>query len=85
MKVVVSGSENRRIECQRCRCVYEFDEDDVQTYDLRDELFALFIPSTEDTKIEYVECPECGKMATLNRLPKKNEIKEDNYTIRAMS
>lgn len=45
MKVITSGKDNRVVTCGKCRCVFEFDERDVQKYDLRDDLFSLFIPS----------------------------------------
>ena len=85
MKVITSGSENRRVVCCKCRCEFEFDEEDVQKYDLREDAFSFFIPSTEDSLIEFVECPECGGVNILRRQPKKNEIREDGYTIRALS
>lgn len=82
MKVITSGKDNRVVTCGKCRCVFEFDERDVQKYDLRDDLFSLFIPSTAESKIEYVECPECGHIETINRLNKRKEITEDDYSIR---
>lgn len=74
MKVITSGKDNRVVTCGKCRCVFEFDE--------RDDLFSLFIPSTAESKIEYVECPECGHIETINRLNKRKEITEDDYSIR---
>ena len=83
MKVIVSGKDNRRVECEKCRCIFEYDEEDVQQHDVRDTIFGLFIDSKKDSVIEYVECPECGELAVLHRQNKRKEISEDDYSIRA--
>lgn len=83
MKVIVSGKDNNRVECESCRCVYEYEESDIEVHDIRDTMFGLFIDARTDSKIEYVVCPECGDVKVLHRKNKKKEIREDDYSIRA--
>ena len=83
MKVIVSGKDNNRVECESCRCVYEYEESDIEVHDIRDTMFGLFIDARTDSKIEYVVCPECGGVKVLHRKNKKKEIREDDYSIRA--
>lgn len=83
MKILVSGKDNRRVECEKCGCVYEYEEEDVQQHDIRYTLFGMFLDARKDSVIEYVECPECGDAHILHRANKRKEIREDDYSIRA--
>lgn len=78
MKVIVSGKDNRRVECSRCKCIYEYDDEDVRGY-----LYLFLVDNGKNNIIEYVVCPECGEIAILHRQNKRAEITEDDYSIRA--
>ena len=53
IKVLVHGDQYRIRKCDRCGCVFEFEDEDIKSTQGWYKGFK--------TDLEYVTCPECGK------------------------
>lgn len=55
MKIITSSKENRRVTCQKCGCIYEYEDSDIVVLQ---DTFLSFLGL--GASVRYVECPECG-------------------------
>ena len=56
MKIIKRGDTST--QCRRCRCVMEYDADDIRTREFEDGIPPYF---SRLLNIEYINCPQCGE------------------------
>lgn len=62
MKIIVRGKDNRRVTCERCGCIYEYDDDDLEEFPS-----PLFGVMGLGANVKYVACPECNLAFVVRR------------------